>query len=141
MLVRAAVDGAVDVASVVLDGARGEDVAREVQTYALARLPNVTPPAKPTAPEPAPAPAATAPTEELAYAGVEAGSGDDGWTHLGVVGSQISNQASFDPQNYGYRKLSDLVKASGLFEVKQEGKTIWVRDKPRKRAAAKKATG
>jgi hypothetical protein len=58
-----------------------EDVAREVQTYALARLPNVTPSAKPTAPEPAPAPAATAPTEELAYAGVEASSGDDrkGW--------------------------------------------------------------
>ena len=78
---------------------------------------------------------------QMLRSAVEAGSGDDGWTHLGVVGSQISNQASFDPQNYGYRKLSDLVKASGLFEVKQEGKTIWVRDKPRKRATAKKAAG
>ena len=66
---------------------------------------------------------------------------DEGWATLSAVGKQVRNQASFDPQTYGYRKLSDLVKASGLFEVKQEGKTIWVRDKPRKRAAAKKAAG
>ena len=78
---------------------------------------------------------------QMLRSAVEAGSGDYGWTHLCVVGSQISNQASFDPQNYGYRKLSDLVKASGLFEVKQEGKTIWVRERPRKRAAANKAAG
>ena len=78
---------------------------------------------------------------QMLRSAVDAGSGDDGWTRLDVVGSQIGNQASFDPRNYGYRKLSDLVKASGLFEVKQEGKTIWVRDKPRKRAAAKKAAG
>ncbi|HZI77940.1 MAG TPA: hypothetical protein VFD69_00430 [Vicinamibacterales bacterium] len=62
-----------------------EDVAREVQAYALARLQTVAPPAKPAAPEraeaataPAAAPAAS---PELAYAGVEASSGDDrkGW--------------------------------------------------------------
>ena len=78
---------------------------------------------------------------QMLRSAVESGSGDDGWANLSVVGSQISNQASFDPRNYGYGKLSDLVKASGLFEVKQEGKTIWVRDKPRKRATAKKAAG
>jgi uncharacterized protein (TIGR00288 family) len=78
---------------------------------------------------------------QMLRSAVETGSGDDGWTHLGVVGSQISNQASFDPRNYGYGKLSDLIKASGLFEVKQEGKTIWIRDKPRRRAAAKKSGG
>nr|WP_028916617.1 NYN domain-containing protein [Pseudoxanthomonas sp. J35] len=76
---------------------------------------------------------------QMLRSAVEAGSGDDGWTRLDVVGSQISNQASFDPRNYGYRKLSDLVKDSGLFEVKQDDKTIWVRDRPRKRAARKKA--
>ncbi|UNK59068.1 NYN domain-containing protein [Pseudoxanthomonas daejeonensis] len=75
---------------------------------------------------------------QMLRSAVDSGSGDDGWTRLDVVGSQIGNQASFDPRNYGYRKLSDLVKASDLFEVKQEGKTIWVRDKPRKRVAAKK---
>ena len=56
-----------------------------------------------------------------------------------MVGSQISNQASFDPRNYGYGKLSDLVKASGLFEIKQEGKLVLVRDKPGRSSAAKKS--
>ena len=65
---------------------------------------------------------------------VDAGSGEDGWTRLDVVGSQIGNQASFDPR-------SDLVKAIGLFELKEEGKTLWVRDKPRRRTAAKKKAG
>ena len=76
---------------------------------------------------------------QMLRSALEAGSGDDGWTNLSVVGSQISNQASFDPRNYGYGKLSDLIKASGLFEVKQEGKTVLVRDKPGGRVAAKKA--
>jgi hypothetical protein len=54
-----------------------EDVAREVQNYALARLQTAAPPTKPAAPAPA-----ASPSPELAYAGVEAGSGGDqpkGW--------------------------------------------------------------
>ena len=78
---------------------------------------------------------------QMLRSAVEAGSGDDGWTRLDVVGSQIGNQASFDPRNYGYRKLSDLVKATGLFEMREEGKTLWVRDKPRRRAPARKKAG
>ena len=78
---------------------------------------------------------------QMLRSAVDAGSGDDGWTRLDVVGSQIGNQASFDPRNYGYRKLSDLVKASGLFEMREEGKTLWVREKPRRRAPAKKKAG
>ena len=39
------------------------------------------------------------------------------------VGSQIGNQASFDPRNYGYRKLSDLVEATELFEVKRRARS------------------
>ncbi len=78
---------------------------------------------------------------QMLRSAVDAGSGDDGWTRLDVVGSQIGNQASFDPRNYGYRKLSDLVKATGLFEIREEGKTLWVRDKPRRRAPAKKKAG
>lgn len=43
---------------------------------------------------------------------------EDGWADLGAVGSQIGNQApDFDPRNYGYRKLSELARAIGLFEV------------------------
>ena len=55
--------------------------------------------------------------------------GDDGWAHLGQVGSQIGNQASFDSRNYGYRKLSDLVEATELFEIRREEKIIFIRDK------------
>src|SRR5210317_390604 len=43
---------------------------------------------------------------------IDAYSDDDGWAQLGVVGSNIAKQApEFDPRNYGYRKLKDLVKA------------------------------
>jgi uncharacterized LabA/DUF88 family protein len=60
---------------------------------------------------------------------VDAASDDDGWAHLGAVGSQIANQASFDSRNYGYRKLSDLIEATELFTVKRSDQLILVRDK------------
>lgn len=60
---------------------------------------------------------------------VQSAGSEDGWSNLGSVGQQISNQASFDPRNYGYAKLSELIKAVGLFETKQEGLTWRVRDK------------
>jgi len=53
----------------------------------------------------------------------------DGWANLSSVGSHISNQTSFDAQNYGYPRLSDLVKAIGLFQVKRdENKPFKVKD-------------
>lgn len=67
---------------------------------------------------------------------VDAGAGEDGWTSLGLVGSHISNQASFDPRNHGYRKLSDLIEATGLFEFERRGTHLYLRDK----RVAKKAT-
>lgn len=73
---------------------------------------------------------------QLLRGAVDAESEDDGWAHLGAVGKQIANQASFDPRNYGYRKLSDLIKAIGLFEVRQDNQVIWIRDRPGKRAKA-----
>ena len=60
---------------------------------------------------------------------VDASSGDDDWAHLGQVGNQIGNQASFDPRNYGYRKLSDLIEATDLFEVKRQNQVVLIRDK------------
>ncbi len=60
---------------------------------------------------------------------VDAASGDDGWAHLGGVGSQIGNQASFDSRNYGYRKLSDLIAATELFEVERRNQMVLVKDK------------
>lgn len=49
---------------------------------------------------------------------VEQSSDEDGWSHLGRVGQYISNNTSFSPVNYGYKKLSDLIRVSDLFEIK-----------------------
>ena len=60
---------------------------------------------------------------------IEAESDDDGWAHLGAVGQNIANQTpDFDPRNYGFKKLSDLAAAIGLFEVSRKSKNILIRD-------------
>jgi len=60
---------------------------------------------------------------------VESAAGEDGWSQLGAVGQQIGNQASFDPRNYGYRKLIDLIEATQLFELERRGNQYMLRDK------------
>jgi uncharacterized LabA/DUF88 family protein len=60
---------------------------------------------------------------------VESAAGEDGWSALGSVGQQIGNQASFDPRNYGYRKLLDLIEATQLFELDRRGTQFMLRDK------------
>ena len=47
---------------------------------------------------------------------VESAQEDDGWSLLAHVGQHIANQASFDPRNYGYSRLGDLIRAMDLFE-------------------------
>ena len=43
---------------------------------------------------------------------------DDGWAPLDLVGTMLANLASdFDPRTYGHRKLSDLVRETGAFEL------------------------
>jgi uncharacterized protein (TIGR00288 family) len=65
---------------------------------------------------------------------VESAEEDDGWAALGSVGTHIANHASFDPRNYGFKKLSDLFSAIDLFELKiSNSKTTWVRDKKKAR--------
>ena len=45
---------------------------------------------------------------------------DDGWAFLGDVGSLIQKKApNFDSRNYGYEKLTPLIKSTGLFEIDQ----------------------
>ena len=42
-----------------------------------------------------------------------------GWSHLGSVGQNILNKSpEFDPRNYGFKKLRDLLEESKLFEFK-----------------------
>lgn len=67
---------------------------------------------------------------------VEASSDESGWAHLGQVGSYIAKQSpEFDPRNYGYRKLGELVEAIQLFEIEErstgegQSKAIYVKDK------------
>jgi uncharacterized LabA/DUF88 family protein len=68
---------------------------------------------------------------------VESAAGEDGWSPLGSVGQQIGNQASFDPRNYGYRKLIDLIEATQLFELDRRGSQFVLRDKRLARPAAR----
>jgi uncharacterized LabA/DUF88 family protein len=67
---------------------------------------------------------------------VESAAGEDGWSALGSVGQQIGNQASFDPRNYGYRKLLDLIEATQLFELDRRGTQFVLRDKRLAKAGA-----
>lgn len=62
----------------------------------------------------------------------------DGWAALGSIGKHISNQASFDQRNYGFKKLSELFSAIDLFETKVTKNTvIWVRDKKKAKQVKK----
>src|SRR4051794_7902545 len=56
---------------------------------------------------------------------------EDGWVGLGVVGQRLSIIASdFDPRSYGFRKLSDLVRGTGAFEMDQrDGRAMRIRAK------------
>jgi uncharacterized LabA/DUF88 family protein len=67
---------------------------------------------------------------------VESAAGEDGWSALGAVGQQIGNQASFDPRNYGYRKLLDLIEATQLFELDRRGSQFVLRDRRLAKAGA-----
>lgn len=48
---------------------------------------------------------------------VEQTAEDDGWSHLGRVGQYISNNTSVSPINYGYKKWSEIIRVSDLFEI------------------------
>lgn len=60
---------------------------------------------------------------------VSASANEEGWTHLGPVGVHLRNQSSFDERNYGYRNLSSLIEATGLFEVKRQGQVVELRER------------
>lgn len=45
-----------------------------------------------------------------------------GWSFLGTVGNLLTNRIpDFDPRHYGFRKLSSLIEAIGLFEIQRRG--------------------
>ncbi|MFA5627671.1 MAG: NYN domain-containing protein [Thiohalomonadaceae bacterium] len=70
---------------------------------------------------------------------VNTSSDDSGWAQLGPVGSNIAKQSpEFDPRNYGYAKLGELVTATKLFDIEARqigdtpSKALYVRDKRNK---------
>ncbi len=70
---------------------------------------------------------------------VEASSDESGWAHLATTGSNIAKQSpEFDPRNYGYIRLGELLAATKLFDIEErvigegQSKTIYVRDKRKK---------
>jgi uncharacterized LabA/DUF88 family protein len=57
---------------------------------------------------------------------------EEGWVNLRVLGQRLTSIATdFDSRTYGYRRLSDLVRETGAFEVVQQpGGGMRVRLKP-----------
>ena len=72
-------------------------------------------------------------------------SDEEGWAFLGDVGSLIQKkQPNFDSRNYGFEKLTPLIKSIGKFEIEQREtpksrhKLIFVKNKARHIIRAKK---
>ena len=70
---------------------------------------------------------------------VEASSDESGWACLAAVGSNIANQASeFDPRNYGYKKLGELMSATNIFQIEERtvgngpSKALYLKNKRKK---------
>lgn len=61
---------------------------------------------------------------------------EEGWAYLGDVGNLLQKkQPNFDPRNYGFQKLTPLIKSIPVFEIEQRESTkgrfklIYVRNK------------
>ncbi len=57
--------------------------------------------------------------QPMVIAAIDANAREDGWAPLGGVGGHIGKvHPSFDSRNYGFKKLSDLVRTLNYVEVK-----------------------
>jgi len=72
-------------------------------------------------------------------------SDEEGWAFLGDVGSLLQKkQPNFDSRNYGFEKLTPLIKSTGNFEIerrenpKGRNKLIFVKNKEKHITRAKK---
>jgi len=71
----------------------------------------------------------------LLRSSVEAASDETGWAELSPVGSYLNKTTNdFDPRNYGFAKLSGLITAIGLFEIRRQGHRVLVKDSRKKTA-------
>lgn len=121
----------------VLRGAAGKAppaAAKPVKARAVKVAPAVAP-----EPERKPASPSDAELQRLLQEAVDDAADEDGWAALGSVGNLIAKRKpDFDARNYGYKKLSDLAVATGLFETDErksadgKQKTLYLRDKRKK---------
>jgi len=71
---------------------------------------------------------------------VEDTADDSGWSYLTHISQTLANRhPDFDPRNYGYSKMMDLITAVNMFEVKKNDpfshdKAVFIRCKRQKRA-------
>ncbi|KQZ04924.1 hypothetical protein ASD19_02580 [Microbacterium sp. Root53] len=66
----------------------------------------------------------------LLRAAVLATADEQGWANLSPVGQHVrKNAPDFDSRNWGFARLSELVKATERFHIKTRGTTIVVADK------------
>lgn len=77
---------------------------------------------------------------------ISAVSDDDGWAFLGDVGSLLQKkQPNFDSRNFGFDKLTPLIKSIKDFEVEQRENTksrhklIYVKNKEKRKTRGKKS--
>jgi hypothetical protein len=82
---------------------------------------------------------------KLLSATITDSSDEDGWAFLGDVGSLIQKkQPNFDSRNYGFEKLTPLIKSIGSFEIEQrensksKNKLVFVKNKEKHAARTKK---
>ncbi|HEX4853998.1 NYN domain-containing protein [Arenimonas sp.] len=96
----------------MLPAAPAKPAAKKTSKTATQKTPAPPKPEKPAAP---------ALPRALLVQAIEEATDDEGWAHLGAVGSYLSKiRPDFDPRLYGHKKLSDLLKADPvLFEVKE----------------------
>jgi len=54
-----------------------------------------------------------------------------GWSNLADMGAYINNKSSFSPVNFGYKKLSTLLRAIDIYDIymDKESKQMSIRDK------------
>jgi uncharacterized LabA/DUF88 family protein len=67
---------------------------------------------------------------------------ESGWSYLASIGNVIVKRSpEFDPRSYGFKKLSELMKKTNLFEFKEDEfsrkKSIYIRVKRQKRRYSK----
>lgn len=90
---------------------------------------------EPQASEPAPLPN----LQSIVTKAVNRAAGDDGWAHLGGLGSQLrAVYPAFDPRLYGYDRLMTLVQGQSFLNVEVNGSTTRVALKGKKPAAPAK---